>query len=231
MNPTTYQELYNAVKEEQIVAAIDNNGKKHRLFIANNGYLCCFMRKSSRRGYRLSETEFSQLTKFVSKPTPKTEDQKLKKAYTEIAKYKRMAQQASFSNGWIEDCKKLPNFEIWKKDVVTEQYGSPCEPRQKNLYDYGITTGNKIDAKVISLSRIAKEFPRAVEQLRQGIKEQKAVGSVLFGERFAGYDIRMSLEQRPDGICGYLALEYKGCGNGYYYFLINDENFIGYDID
>jgi len=25
--------------------------------------------------------------------------------------------------------------------------------------------------------------------------------------------------------------EFRGCGNGYYYLLINDENFIGYDID
>lgn len=226
-----YQELHEAVEKKEIVSAKTKEGKIYRLFHATNGFLCYFAPRRSRSGYRVSEELFETFVSFKGKKSPLSEDQKLKKAYAEIAKYKRMAQQASFSNGWIEDCKKLPDFETWKKDIVTEQYGSPCEPRQKTLYDYGITTGNKIDAKVISLSRIAKEFPRAVEQLRQGIKEQKAVGSVLFGGRFAGYDISMSLEQRPDGICGYLALEYKGCGNGYYYLLINDENFIGYDVD
>lgn len=227
----TYSELYDAVKEKKIIAAIDKNGKKQRLFIATNGFLCHFMPRSSRRGYRIHETEISNFVKFIGKAEPKTEEQLLKKQYNKIAKYKKMASEATFSNDWIEKCKNLPDFETWKKDVVSDEFERPCEPRPKNLYKYGITTGNKIDGKVVSLSRIAKEYPHAIRQLREAIKEKKAVGSVLYGRRFAGYDISISVEQRENGIVGYLSLEYKGCGNGYYYLLINDENFIGYDID
>ena len=38
-------------------------------------------------------------------------------------------------------------------------------------------------------------------------------------------------KKREGMFFGYLSLEYKGCGNGYYYLLINDDNFIGYDVD
>ena len=30
---------------------------------------------------------------------------------------------------------------------------------------------------------------------------------------------------------GYFAKEFRNCGNGYYYLLINDNYFIGYDVD
>lgn len=233
MNPTTYEQLYEAVKEKKIVAAVTKDGEKHRLFISDNGgYLCRFMKKSSRRGYRIATEDFDNFIKFIGAPAPKSEDKKLKQEYNEIAKYKRMAQQATFSNSWIEDCKNLPDFETWKKDLVTNEFERPVTPRPKSLYELHVTTGNKIDGKVISLSRIAKEFPYAVQKFREALKDKKAIGSVLRGERFAGYDISMSLEQKETGeLFGYLSLEYKGCGNGYYYLLINDENFIGYDVD
>jgi hypothetical protein len=143
-----------------------------------------------------------------------------------------MAEQSSFSNNFIDTCKSLPSFEEWKLDVVFEQFGVPCEPKQKSLYELGVTTGNKIDGKVISLSRIAKDYPRQIQQLREAIASKTAVGNILSRGRFAGYDISISVEAGDDGsIHGFLSLEYKGCGNGYYYLLINDENFIGYDVD
>jgi hypothetical protein len=232
MTPTTYEELYKAVDQNEIVAAIRKDGTKHRLFVATNGNLCFFKPRSSRRGYAIYSQDFENYVKFIGKAESKSEADNLKKQYNVIAKYKKLASQSTLSNSWIEDCKKLPDFETWKNDVITEQYGSPCEPKQKSLYEFGITTGNKIDGKVISLSRIAKEYPYAIEQLREGIKNKKAVGTVLYGRRFAGYDISISLEQKETGeLFGYLSLEYKGCGNGYYYLLINDENFIGYDVD
>ena len=228
----TYNELHHAVENKEIISAKTKEGKVYRLFHATNGLLCYFPPRRSRVGYKVHMDLFETFVSFQGKKAPLGEDAKLKQQYNEIAKYKKLASQSTISNYWIEKCKNLPDFETWKKDLKTDNFGTPCEPRPKGLYELGITSGCKVDGKVISLSRIAKEYPRAIQQLREGIKEKKATGSVLFGQRFAGYDISISLEKKENGeLFGYLSLEYKGCGNGYYYVLINDENFIGHDVD
>lgn len=226
-----YYELHSKVEQKEIVSAKNKEGRIYRLFHATNGRLCYFPKGKSRVGYAVDETLFETFVSFQGKPEPLSADDKLKKRYNEIAKYKKLAQAATFENSWVKDCKNLPNFETWKKDVVTEKYGTPCEPTQKCLYDFHVTTGNKIDGKVISLSRIAKQYPYYVERLREAIKNKTAM-QICSSTPFAGYDMSLSTANREVGeFIGYLSLEFKGCGNGYYYLLINDENFIGYDVD
>jgi hypothetical protein len=227
----TYNELHQAVENKEIVSAKTKEGKVYRLFHATNGLLCYFPPRRSRVGYRVGTDLFESFVSFKSKKEPLSEDAKLKKQYAEIAKYKRLASVSTFSNSWIEDCKKLPDFEAWKKDLKNDTFGTPCEPRPKSLYDLGITTGNKIDGVVVSLSRIAKQYPHYVEMLREAIKNQSE-GHICSNVRFAGYDMTLSTAKKETGeFMGYLSLEFKGTGNGYYYLLINDENFIGYDVD
>jgi hypothetical protein len=226
----TYQELYTAVKEKKIVSA-SNKDKKYRLFVATNGQLCYFIPRSSRRGWYFTEELFNTVDKFQEAPGPKTQDEKFKKQYNTIAKYKKLAQQATFSNSFIEDCKRIPEFNEWINDKVKSSYDETAEPRPKGLYELGITTGNKIDGKVVSLSRIAKQYPHYIARLREAIKTQTE-SSICHAVPFAGYDMSLSTAKKETGeFIGYLSLEYKGCGNGYYYLLINDENFIGYDVD
>ena len=47
-----------------------------------------------------------------------------------------------------------------------------------------------------------------------------------------GYDGTLWCEPRDNGdmLAGF-SKEYRNCGNGYYYLLINDDYVIGYDID
>ncbi|MBP7845845.1 MAG: hypothetical protein KA007_00205 [Candidatus Pacebacteria bacterium] len=226
-----YNELHTAVESKEIVSAKTKEGKVYRLFQSTNGLLCYFPPRRSRVGFKVHMDLFETFVSFQGKKGSLSVDAKLKKQYSEIAKYKKLASEATFSHSWIDDCKNLPDFETWKNDVITELYGSPCEPRPKGLYDFHITTSNKIDGKVISLNRIAKRYPRAIQQLRDAIKE-KRTGTIISNVRFAGYDMSISFEDKGNGkYMGYLSLEYKGTGNGYYYLLINDENFIGYDVD
>jgi len=222
MQPSNLQELEQAVKDKTIISGVRNDGTVDRFFISGCNNLCYFARGSRRRGYVISPSMFDQYVKFKTR-VEKTEEEKLKSEYRMLAKYKTMAEKASFSNDWIEDCKKLPTFEEFKNYKKENEYGL--------LYNFRITTGNKIDGKVISLSRIEKKYPSAIKQLREAIASQTAVGTIISTVPFAGYEMTISVEQRESGIVGYLSLEFKGCGNGYYYLLINDENFIGYDVD
>jgi thiol-disulfide isomerase/thioredoxin len=223
MQPKNLFELEKAVKDKKIVSALRKDGKIDRFFISACGNLCCFFPRSGRRGFIVSMSTFDEYTKFKFK-VKKTEEQKLKSEYNTIAKYKKMAEQASFTNSWIEDCRKLPTLEEFKKDPKKNEYGI--------LYNHGITTGNKIDGKVISLSRIEKQYPQAIQRLREAIANKENVDNIISRAKFAGYEMSISVNKVDEGdFMGTLSLEYKGCLNGYYYLLINDENFIGYDVD
>lgn len=229
--PTNFQELFDAVKNKKIVSATSSNGTKFRFFISTNESLCYFAAKSSRKGPYFPETMFPALVNFqFSKP--RTEESFEKKIYNQIAKYKRMAEKATFTNNFITDCKALPaSFDQWKKELKEpNSWDIEQKPRPKSLFDYSITTGNKIDGVVISIERIGKQYPRYAERLREAIKNQSE-GHICSSTPFAGYEMTLSTAKREGMFFGYLSLEYKGCGNGYYYLLINDDNFIGYDVD
>ncbi|MBX3282928.1 MAG: hypothetical protein KF756_10665 [Acidobacteria bacterium] len=230
-----YQQLHEAVKNGSIVGAVDTNGKKHRFFISDGGRLCRFKPRSSRRGYTVYESDLALYSQFILSKPPEMGEERLRKEYRLIEKYKRMAGEASFTNPFIRDCLGLPDLDSWRTDLVEpNSWEKDKESRPKTLYELHITTGTSIDGKVISLNRIAKKYPREIERLRESIRNRSA-GTFITGRwaKFAGYDI--SIESDFDTVSGdfrgFLSLEYAGCGNGYYYLLINDENFIGYDVD
>lgn len=230
-----YQELHEAVKNGTIVGAVGTNGKKDRFFISGSGSLCRFKPRSSRRGYLVHESDLARYAQFTRFKPPPTGKEKLKKEYRIIEKYKRMAGEASFTNHFIRDCLALPDFDVWRKDLVEpSSWEKNKETRPKILYELHITTGTNIDGKAISLNRIAKKYPLAIERLRESVRKRSA-GTFITGRsaKFAGYDISLEtdLNTETGDFRGFLSLEYAGCGNGYYYLLINDENFIGYDVD
>lgn len=218
-NPKTFDELFEAVKNGEIISAKDKDGKVYRFFISTTEALCYFRKGSRRSGPYFPHNFFEDLVSFEFKETEeerKTRQEREK--YNDIAKYRKMAMQASFTNSFNEDCKKLPaSFAEWVKDG------------KKSLFEYSITTGNKIDGKVISIERIGKQYRGVAEKIREAIKNQTK-GHICSRYKFAGYE--MTIEAYGEGEWKMaLSLEYKDCGNGYYYLLINDENFIGYDVD
>ena len=230
-----YQQLHEAVKNGSIVSAIDTNGKKHRFFISDGGSLCRFKPRSFRRGYSVFESDLARYSQFIFSKRPQTGEERLRQEYRLIEKYKRMAGEASFSNPFIRDCLALPDLDTWRKDLVEpNSWEKDKVPRPKTLHELHITTGTNIDGKVISLNRIAKKYPREIERLRESIRNRSA-GTFITGRcaKFAGYDISIETEYNAEtgDFRGFLSLEYAGCGYGYYYLLINDENFIGYDVD
>lgn len=230
-----YRELHEAVKNGSIVGAVNTNGKKERFFISDSGSLCRFKPRSSRRGYLVHESNLASYGQFIPSKPPQTGEEKLRKEYRLVEKYKRMAGEASFSNPFIRDCLALPDLHAWRKDLVEpNSWEKGKESRPKTLYELHITTGTNIDGKVISLNRIAKKYPREIERLRESIRNRSS-GTFVTGRwaKFAGYDISIETEYNAEtgDFRGFLSLEYAGCGNGYYYLLINDENFIGYDVD
>ena len=96
-----------------------------------------------------------------------------------------------------------------------------------------------IDGEIISLDAISRYNHWAVGQFRKALKERRNFNSGTF--TFRGYDgsLWIEVKQKDDNYNYYKAgdiaagfsKEYRGCANGYYYALIDDEHFIGIDID
>jgi hypothetical protein len=185
---------------------------KYRLFVASNGLLCYFKKGSSRRGFPLEERHTSDFVEYIYE---KPEDYDLI-VYKKIAKFRKYATKASFVNNFIERCLKLPDtYEKWVNEG------------KKGLYESGVTTGCTKDGEIISIDALSSILD--TNELRDAIKNRRNYS--VYRRKFRGYDTTVSLEYVNGDFRGYLSLEYVGCGNGHYYYLINDENFIYTDKD
>lgn len=135
-----------------------------------------------------------------------------------IMKFQRLADKATFTNPFIRTIK---NADL-----------------SKSLIDNNISTGGKNEGEVISLEAIRKWCGEAnYRAFKTAIQSKSDFKSGRF--EFRGYDGSLSVSVYKEGetylqpgeITAQFSKEYRGCGNGYYYLLINDNNFIGYDID
>lgn len=135
-----------------------------------------------------------------------------------IRKYQREAAKAGFTNPFI-------------RKIMNADYG-------KGLYENGITTGNRIDGQIITLDAVRKWCGETVyECFCEAVRNRTPYHSMHFD--FRGYDGSLWVEphdkddgyRRAGDLSAGFSKEYRGCGNGYYYLLINERTFIGYDID
>ena len=216
MSIISFAELLQGVKDKKIVSATMVNGSKPRFFTSNGSSLCVFNKKSSNRGSYFFDS-VDDIIK-VNYAVVKDDNYRDQQEFKLIFKYFKLASKARFTNSFIKDCLALPyTFEQWVADG------------KKSLYDYQVTTGNRIDGVVITVDRICKAYPHLGTALRNAIQVQWG-GSICSRTPFAGYE--MSIESNNnDGFRCFLNLEFKDCCNGYYYLLINEDNFIGYDVD
>ena len=188
---------------------ITPHGKeRRRLFLSAQGNICEFSRRSKTKGYPIDIEiieGWSDLTRVVRSETDI------------VAKFRRYASRATFPSQFIRKCLE-------------------ADPT-KSCYENRLTTGTRIDGEIISLKAIERYAPYAVQEFRKALKERHDYNSHRFD--FRGYDgsLWLKVVEKDNGyykagdIAAGFSKEYRGCGNGYYYSLIDDEHFIGTDID
>ena len=186
-------------------------GKKRRLFINRPENVIGIIDPGKRKTGRIFNG-WDQIEKIFY-PSIEAECDR----YTKLtAKFVRYAQKATFTNPWL------------RKVLAADPEKSPYENR--------ITTGTKIDGDIISLQAVEKHCGWWVaNQFRKAVKERRPYHSERFD--FHGYDGSLWVEiptgddAKEGDIHAGFCKEYRNCGNGYYFLLVNDDNFIGYDID
>lgn len=197
--------LRNAANPPYLYVRIE--GKRRKLFINRDmNVIGIIAPRKRRQGYYFSN--WTAIEKIYY-PTAEKEETDINRKL--ILKYQKLAALATHSNSWLQ--------KIAAADLT------------QSLYENRITTGTKIDGQCIRLSTIEKYCGSVNMRLfREAVKQGKNFSTVRFD--FCGYDGRLWCEPRENGeVMAGFSKEYRGCLNGYYYLLINDEYMIGYDVD
>ncbi len=182
--------------------------ERRRLFFSTQGNICEFAPRSHRRGYIIPEYIVHG---WLGVAKVEKSDKNV------VAKFIRYASRATFPSAFVRKCLS-------------------ADPA-KDCYENRLTTGTRIDGDIISLKAVERHAPWEIRQFRKALAERRPYRSGSFD--LYGYDGSLWLEiaEKDDGyyrkgdIKAGLNKEYRGCGNGYYYILIDDEHFIGVDID
>ena len=182
------------------------NGKKRRLFInERNGPIGIVAPGKKTHGYIFTEWNTIQKVIFPEDIVKEAGNESLKIT----AKYKKLAAKASFTNPFIRKC------------LAADLTKSP--------YENKLSTGVPIEGKVISFKSLEKWYP-LMDRFKEAIAKRTTFHSGRFD--YMGYEGSLDVEPKENGdVCIFFSKEFRNCGNGYYYLAINDENFIGYDID
>lgn len=189
-------------------------GQSRTIRMGNNGNPMIMKPRSKNWGWTIHPEMWKNLTVF--RPLVHTEaDYNAKMA----KKFRTKAEKAGFTNRFIRLALK-------------------ADPT-KSPYANGLTTGSGVDGKIISVKSIGKEYPEIVVRMREAMKNREEWRCSRW--LFRGYDMTIQVvpiedntpefDQRKGDLRVYLSLEYRNCGNGYYYELINEDEFIGVDID
>lgn len=205
-----YQEVISAIKGKSgLYTIVTPQGVEHRrLFISQNNLVCEFAPRSRKRGYPIDAIIIACWIS-VTLYTPNESNI--------VAKFKRYAARATFPSAFIRKCLAADT--------------------SKGCYENRLTTGTRIDGEIISLNAIARYDLWSVDRFRKALRERRNYHSCGFN--FRGYDGSLWIEiaEQDDGynrkgdVMAGFNKEYRGYGNGYYYNLIDDEHFIGTDID
>lgn len=194
--------------------------QKAKEYLKDNGKLQCIIDKRKRTLFYNSQTDvfgilahgkrksgyvftdWHKVTRFIY-PAPKRERER-----RIVRKMKKLASLASFSNNYI------------RKVLAADD--------NKGVFEQNLTTGTRIDGDVVTFKSIANHSYGFIERFQQAMKEKKEFWDTF---DYNGYDGSVHLAWIDGEPYGYFNKEYRGCANGYYYLLINDHTFIGYDID
>lgn len=194
---------------------VDYKGSKRKLFLNKKDGIIGIINKGCKK-QGIYFNDWSGITRLYIGEQVKQDAKKIRRRL--VQKYKKEAQKATFTNPFIRAC------------LVADG--------NKNCYENNLSTGCCVEGKIITLDSISKYYSCEAQHFLRALNEKSEYSSKRF--KFRGYECTLSIgvpKEEGDNyfeegdVMGYFSMEFKDCANGYYYLLINDEKFIGYDKD
>ena len=213
-----YIKVYELVKgnnsKKFIITDINGNKTTKRLFISVRDNICEFAPRSRTKGYILNIDNIIDINMCVSN---KTDIDYFRRNLSNVIKYlsnsglwQPMLQGAKYLSSLSDDeIKTLKDYQIYNN------YNKENNIRFWN-YDCFLSLFSKGAIKTINLHKYQKED--ILRDIRHAITHK-----INYKHQWQkGYDNSIELSFNNDIAYGWYSEEYRGCGNGHYYFLLDD---------
>lgn len=227
-----YKKMLSVVKEKgfgtYIVTNEDGTTEKVRLFISKCDDLCKFQGKSRTRGYNVMYMD--NLNWVSVKKVEKTNEQIAKTFTKRLNKCKSYLLESGLWQDFINDIDYL----LESEDRINEFIKNDIDGFYDNVY-----TNKKYSFKFPELldSLLSKGLYKIPYDKYIADEQRNKVKTAIdnkseHGERWYGnYDYSITLTNDKNVHRGWFSAEFKGCGNGHYYLLINENYALFYEND
>lgn len=228
------QKYYDEGNKE--VIAIMKNGKKQtlRLFMSTTGSLAYFGKGKRRRGYNLWNI-IEDIESVSVKTSKRAEQTELEKYLDNLKKFKKIYTQNLHENLWsdLRDGYNRLDIEDFENFIINS------DGEKNNSYDFyklllnycginnlHLNTENKYKTTTIQSNKPrlytdnGYQYKRCLENIKKHLDNKE---DFRYGWE-SNYDVSIEGKMCSDGIYrGWFSLEFRGCGNGHYYLLVNEK--------
>lgn len=211
-------EIEDFIKEHKtatyLVTFIDGRTEKKRLFYHSNYGVCEFNRRSRSLGHLFGLSDVCD----IDLPTKKSDIENLRHNLRRVEKY------LTNSGLWASKLARVAEYLAMTDDELQNEYNNQFENSPFGLDSMLAMCENK----AIKTANYYKYAHFTKERVKEAIANKGDFQD--FWEK--GYDNRIALETGKDGeYRGWYSEEYRGCGNGHYYFLLDETHVLFIEND
>jgi hypothetical protein len=230
------QEVFDIVEKattKEFKVIINGKVEKKRLFISINNDVCEYKKGSRRYGYRLYDYDVMNWESVTPYQTKITDVVKVRNYMNKVVKY------LTASGLWANIREDYEIILSLTDDVLDDIIHSSWTDQRDKLQKIATEMGkDKLSFHCDGIIYTAKKGIKSVNydthskmtdisMVESGIKQGK-----LYNHKWhKGYDNSVEVKTNGDIICGWYSEEYKGCGNGHYYLLLDARHAHFYEDD
>ena len=235
---------YKIMTIKDVIAVVEGSGYKKfkvitnvlkteykRLFVSANGVLCEYKKGSKRYGYPLHEFDvcnWSNVTPyFVDDLT------KVKNFMTKIVNY------LNKSGLWTNIKKDYEVILAQGDDFLIDLLNSDYTDRRDKLHKLALSLG--LESLSLHCDEIIYSAKKGIKNVNYNKYEKEIVKQIVKDainnckrtqhKWRKGYDNSIEIAMHNDVLCGWYCEEYKNCGNGHYYLLLDECHAFFYEHD
>jgi len=241
MNTDDIQKYYDNGNTELVATMADGSKQALRLFVSTSGSLAYFGKGKRRHGYAIYGIA-RDIESVIVKDNKKSEQTEQEKYFENLKKFKKTFTQNLHLNLWSDLRKAYNEFDI--EDF--ENFVNKSEVEKESSYNFykllveycqlkhsNVITENKHKITTIKSNSpkgygSSYEYNMCVANIKKHLDKKE---NFNYAWR-STYDVSVSGKLCEDGVYrAWFSLEFRGCGNGHYYLLVNENQAVFYEND
>ena len=224
--------VVNTAKTKEFKVVVNGNVEKKRLFVSSRGELCEYIKRSKRYGYPLNDYQVCHWESIT--PCKQTDDlTKIKNFMNKVVKY------LNKSGMWSMIKTDYEIILAQGDDFLADLINSSWTDKRDKLHKLAVSLGrDSLSFHCDSIVDTARKGIKSVNYDRYGREIYKPIVKSAIENKTTtmhkwrkGYDNSVEVRMNNDILCGWYCEEYKDCGNGHYYLLLDECHAFFYEND